>query len=387
MGRRDKGSGSVTQTGKDTYRLRVYAGRDPVTHRPRYASKTIRARNITGARSELATFVTEQQGQAVGTNATVRTLMAEWLAQIESDGKAPRTIAEARRTTDQLINPTLGDVILSNLTGRHVDEMNRRTTHLKPSTRRRYHAVLAAALNQAVKWGWLDVNPVIRSNTPKVGNASPVFPTEDEVLSLIGAMPTEVWKMAVRLAVVTGARRGELCGLRWTDVTDEWLFIRRSVYRHAGENHEKVTKSGRERRIPMEPTVAQLFAAWAAWCEHRAASVEMTVDPDAYVLSTWPDSSRPLNPDTLSAHVRRATKDLSMDHVHFHSVRHLAATNMLARGVPVRDVAEALGHSDGGRLVLRVYGHPTSDQQRAAAAAMATAITLPALPSPTEDAS
>jgi len=387
MGRRDKGSGSVSHRGKDVYRLRVYMGRDPVTHLPRYASKTIRAKNITGARSELATFITEQQGQAVGTNATVRTLMAEWLAQITSDGKAPRTIAEAKRTTDQLINPTLGDVQLSELTGRHIDEMNRKTAGLKPSTRRRYHAVLAAALNQAVKWGWIDVSPAIRANAPKVGESSLVFPTEDEVLALIDAMPTEVWKMALRLALVTGARRGELCGLRWTDITPDWLLIRRSVYRHDGETTEKVTKSGRERRIPMEPSVAALFTAWHAWCDQRAASVEVAVAPDAYVLSTWPDSSRPLNPDTLSAHVRRATRDLGIDHVHFHSLRHLAATNMLARGVPVRDVAEALGHSDGGRLVLRVYGHPTSDQQRAAAAAMASAMVLPALPSPTEEAS
>jgi site-specific recombinase XerD len=57
-----------------------------------------------------------------------------------------------------------------------------------------------------------------------------------------------------------------------------------------------------------------------------------------------------------------------------HSLRHFAATEMLAAGVDIRQVADTLGHADGGTLALQVYTHPTSDRQRAAAAAMAAAL-------------
>jgi integrase len=59
---------------------------------------------------------------------------------------------------------------------------------------------------------------------------------------IIDAMPGEEWKMALRLAVVTGMRRGELCALRWNDIDPDAIHVRRSFYRHAGETVEKSTK-------------------------------------------------------------------------------------------------------------------------------------------------
>jgi integrase len=143
----------------------------------------------------------------------------------------------------------------------------------------------------------------------------------------------------------------------------------------------KSTKSGRQRRIPLTADTRAILAGWKAECDERARVAEVEMLPDAYVLSAWPDNSRPLNPDTLSAHVTRVAKDLDMRHIHLHSLRHYAATQMLAGGVSPREVAEALGHSDGGRLALQVYGHPTGEGQMAAAEAMSAA-----LPSPSRNA-
>ncbi len=124
----------------------------------------------------------------------------------------------------------------------------------------------------------------------------------------------------------------------------------------------------------LDPRVSELMAAWKLACQDRATEAGSVLADDAFILSQWPDSPRPVNPDTFSAHVRRATKELGMDHLHFHSLRHYAATEMLAQGIGVRDVAEALGHADGGRLALQVCSHPTSERQKAAAAAMARAL-------------
>ncbi len=377
-GRRSKGSGSFTEISPGSYRLRVYVGKDPVTGRPRHASRTVRAKNITAARAALTAFVAESRSETLGSNATVRSVMAEYVTSLETKPRAPLTIAEARRTIEQVINPALGDVSVSDLEGRDIDALIRAHSNLKPSSVRRYIAVLSAGLGLAVKNGWIASNPVARANLPSIQSGRKRLPTPDEITALIDAMPTEVWKMALRLAVLTGARDGELCALRWTDITPEHIHIRRSVYHLNGANHEKGTKGGRERSVALAPEAVPLIEAWVAWCGSRADDAGLTVASDAFVLSTWPDSSRCLNPDTLSAHVSRAAKDLGIQGVSLHSFRHYATTNMLAAGVDVRQAADTLGHVDGGRLILSTYGHPTDEREKAAASAMARA--LPADP-------
>jgi integrase len=353
-------------------------GIDPVTGRKRQMSRTVKAKTVTAAREQMKGLMKEAGTQVTGTNATVRTLMAEWLEQLEADGKAPRTLTEHRRTVNQLVNPTLGDVPLRELTSRHVDLMNRKTASLAPTSRRRYHAVLSAALNQAVKWGWIDINPALRANAPKIQAKVLVPPTRSEVAQLVEAMPAEVWRVALKLAVLTGMRRGELCALRWSDIDRGVIRVRRSVYRQKGETVEKGTKGGRERWITLDPITVGVLKTWGERRQHEADDPGIAISSDSFVLSTWPDGSRPVNPDTLSAHVTRAAKDLGIHHVHLHSLRHFAATEMLAGGIGVRDVAEVLGHADGGRLALQVYGHATDDRQRAAAAAMAAVLAPPA---------
>jgi integrase len=70
-----------------------------------------------------------------------------------------------------------------------------------------------------------------------------------------------------------------------------------------------------------------------------------------------------VNPDTLSAVVHNLCRDLGMPHVHLHSLRHYAATELIGAGVNPRDAAEILGHADPA-LTLRVYTHGTTERQR-----------------------
>jgi integrase len=107
------------------------------------------------------------------------------------------------------------------------------------------------------------------------------LPTRAEIHSLIDALPSDVWRMALRLAVVTGARRGELCGLKRSDIDLRagYIRIRRSVYRHNGANHEKVTKSGKERLIVVGDAASDLLAAWSLWCIERSMGVATPGNP------------------------------------------------------------------------------------------------------------
>lgn len=73
--------------------------------------------------------------------------------------------------------------------------------------------MLSASLGQAVRWGWLDRNPAERAQPPELGQASLRVPTSGEVRALLARAQedSDRWGMLVALALLTGARRGELC--------------------------------------------------------------------------------------------------------------------------------------------------------------------------------
>ena len=195
--------------------------------------------------------------------------------------------------------------------------------------------MLSASLSQAVRWGWLDRNPAERAQPPPLGQAELQVPTLEEVHALLsrGAERNERWGMLLSLAVLTGARRGELCALRWTDVEGERIRIRRSLYRAGTDRGEKSTKGGRERWVVVAPTGRALLEAWHARCSEVGTAAEVTLVPDAFVVSPLPDGSRPVNPETFSSVVHKLCAELDMPHVHLHSLRHFAATEMLAAGI------------------------------------------------------
>lgn len=383
MTRRPVGSGTLRERKPGTWELRVFVGRDPVTGRPRQASRTVRATSKTVNR-ELAKFIVDLGDRAhPATNATVAQVLEEWLRHAAARGRAPRTIHEARRSIDTVFVPAIGDVRARELTNRHLDELYRqlltgegRDRPLKPSSVRRHHAVLSAALAMAEKWGWIDKSPAPQAELAPLGRPVLTIPSFSEVTLLLQAAKkrNERWGILLALAVGTGARRGELCALRWPDVGDGMLRIRRSLYRAGADRGEKTTKGGAERWVAMSPPVADLLADWRLRCEEIAAAAVVELVPDAFVVSPLPDGSRPVNPDTLSSVVHQlcapASKDnphgLGIPHVHLHSLRHFAATELLGSdGADVRNVAEILGHVDPA-LTLRLYVHATAARQRKA---------------------
>jgi integrase len=100
--------------------------------------------------------------------------------------------------------------------------------------------------------------------------------------------------------------------------------------------------------------------------EAQAVQVGCELDDECFILSWWPDGTRPLNPDSLSSAFTRTAKELDLGHVHLHSLRHFAATEMLAAGVSPKDTAHVLGHANPTMTLQRLPAHSTVDRQRAA---------------------
>lgn len=178
-----------------------------------------------------------------------------------------------------------------------------------------------------------------------------------------------------RLAITTGARRGELLGLKWADVdfSGHALSVRRSASR--GETsrlveREPKTTAGR-RRIALSPeTVESLRRHRVRQIQHRLAVGVAYEDADLVFANPF---GRHIHPNTLAASFARLTRAAGVPKIRLHDLRHTSATLLLAEGVNAKVVAERLGHTDVA-LTLRIYSHVTAHMQSAAATALEDAL-------------
>jgi integrase len=180
------------------------------------------------------------------------------------------------------------------------------------------------------------------------------------------------------LAALTGARRGELCGLRWSDVdwTDGTLAIKRSVYEVPGGGFGvKATKTHQGRRIGLDDLAIELLRRHRAAVLDRAGSLSLEVPDDAYMFSISPQGSEPIRPDVLTRFAGRAAKAAGVD-IHLHALRHFSATQGIAAGFDPVTVAGRLGHADPS-ITLRIYAHALEQRDRDLAAALGRTLSLP----------
>ncbi len=394
--RRPHGTGSIRDRGpiKDgngkvvshRWQLRIYGGLDPATNKPRQHVRTVQAKTRRDAAALLQDFARELGHDAPASTRTVAQLLDEFIAHSETRGRAPRTIHEHQREAG-VIKGELGRLQVAKLTPRHLDEFYRRlsegtvkgiTRPLAPASVRRHHALISASLAQAVKWGWVVSNVASLATIPPLPNKELVIPSRPEINAIVmeARRRDERKGMLLALAALTGMRRGELCALKWEDVSEDGLRVRRSLYRAGKKRGEKLPKGGRPRDVALDGAGGMLLRAWRVQCEKWAIDADEDPNGLVYVVGKDPAGKEPINPDTLSTFVRRLADDLGLPDFHLHSSRHFVVTEALASGASVRDVATYVGHADP-KLTLSVYAHATEERQKSLAAGLASGLGLP----------
>jgi len=362
--------GEIEQRGSGVWRVRVFTGRGAGSRR--YVSRTVHGGKRVAQR-ELAKLVVElEQGQlAAGHPGSVSELLDRWLDDI-APLRSGYTMREHRRSVDHDIRPAIGALRVDKLTARHLDHLYAAllARGLSPASVRRRHSVVHAALERAVKWGVIASNPADKASPPGPTPSTVSTPSVDVVQQLIIAAEGDgnvVLATAIALAAVTGARRGELCALRWSDV--DWpkraLRIRHSLTVLGRVATVGPTKTHQRRDVSIDEALGALLAKRREHQERFAEQVGSALVADAYILSRNADGSEPCLPNGLSLAYKRLARSLGFTG-HFHELRHFSATELIGRGVDVRTVAGRLGHADPS-VTLRVYSHALERRDRQAA--------------------
>jgi integrase len=359
------------------WELRVYVGRDPLSGRKRWVSRSFKGAKR-DAQVALAALVTELDGNRPGpSGATVGHLLERWFEQAEPDF-SPKTALETRGVLDRHLIPSLGAVPLGRLRAEQLDgyyrELRRRGGHggkpLAPATVRRMHGILHRALEQGVRWGWLRSNPASLAQPPKVPPSEIVPPDPAHIARLFEVARERDPDLAtfVLLAAATGARRSELVALRWSDVDLDTGVV--SISRGHVHGRDGVvmkdTKTHASRRVALAGTSLAVLVEHHGRATDLASACGVALGTDGFVFTRTADGTVPWRPDTTTTAFVHLRHRAGLDHIRLHDLRHYVATTMLTAGVDVRTVAGRLGHRNAA-TTLNVYSHFLERSDRAAA--------------------
>lgn len=231
---------------------------------------------------------------------------------------------------------------------------------LSANSQRHYHLMLSSMFSTAVRWQLMDENPCDRVTPPKLDEIDVEFLDELQIASLLEALRDAPVQMSVitQIALFTGARRGEICGLRWSDIDLDAgvLAINRNLayIPHKGMifDYPKTKKS--RRCIRLSDDCVELLKDYKQWQMRERIKVgtywqrEITVEGGKRVkndlLFTKQDGN-PIDPNKVSSWFPEFLREHNLPPCRFHSLRHSNAALLIAAHVPATTVAGRLGHA------------------------------------------
>jgi integrase len=351
--RRSNGEGAVYET-KDGRLRGALLVADPRTGR------TVR-RFVSGrSRAEVVRRIAELKAAtatgALPTSVTTRDYLAAWLER-ERVRVRPSTWRQREQYVRTYLGPAIGGTSLAKLAPADVERMTSSmiSSGLSARTAASARVILRRALGDALRDGLVTRNVAALARPPRVAIRD-LQPGRDYLdapslrrLLTVAADGDAVGPL-VALAATTGLRQGELLGLTWSDVRVDAaasLTVRRSLARSYSSTGWALAepKTPRSRRTVNLPRagVDALHAAKAAQDRAKATAGDAWQDRDGLVFTDT--VGRPLRGTNVTRDFQRLLARAELPSVPFHALRHSAATALLTAGVPLRVVADVLGHA------------------------------------------
>ena len=206
---------------------------------------------------------------------------------------------------------------------------------MKPSTIRGIHSILAGAFAAAQRWEWTDRNPAGSAKPPATTRQPIPATSPDDVAKVIAeargrsaALGLYLW-----LVVVTGVRRGELCGLQLRDIDlgRGLVHVAFNYVVRGGQRVRKDTKTHQDRWLAIDPDTRALIATYLYEIRAALAAVGVGLRDDAYLFSNDPAHARPWNPDWVTHRIATAADAAGVE-LDIKGGRHYTASQLLAGG-------------------------------------------------------
>ena len=366
--------GYVRRRGDRWYAV-IYEGIDPATGKERrswHAAGTERA----DAERLAARLAKAANGRRDAARAmTFGTyLQSQWLPAKRA--KLQRsTFAGYRRNVDLHILPSLGTIPIRRLRDKHLEQLYHRLAHpthgiraLAPKTVLEIHLIIRAALADAEHDGYVMRNVALSANVPRppsVRTPEPQSWTAEQLQAFLRAAAGHRLFPAFWTLAMTGMRRSELLGLRWSDIDLDagTMSINRGLVSVGYELHESRGKTrNSRRRIDLDSTTVRVLAAWRQWQQVERDAVGAATADRVFTDALGAQ----VHPHSISQAFERIAARAEVPVIRLHDLRHSHATLLIKAGVPVKVVSERLGHART-TFTIETYQHVLPGMQADAA--------------------
>ena len=372
--RRANGEGNIRKRKDGRWEGRYTVGHDPETGKS--IIKNVLGKTQAEVKEKLKKAIEENVGIDYGRakTYTVGSWLEVWMENYAKIKLRPSTYKTSQGFLKNHIKPQIGSIPLADLTsldlqrfykhlldGGRVDriEAKKKPKGLAPKTVRNIHQMIGSAYNLAIEQKLVTRNPADGCALPKVERKEmQTLPVEQLTSFLREAKDSGVFALYY-IDLTTGLRRGELLGLKWSDIDLEKgdLRVQRQIGRIDGKIIEMPLKTKNAyRTLPLSADAIDVLMQ-----QRRKTGNSEWVFPSP--------TGGPMSPDSVLHMLQRVLKRAGLPRIRFHDLRHTFATMALQNGVDVKTVSSMLGHYSAG-FTLDTYAHVTTDAQLKAAQTM-----------------
>ena len=360
-----------------SYSIRVHRGRDstgkqlkPYTTTFEVSPTWTEASARRKAEAFAATFEKAcREGMATDTRQTFGQYSRYVIDLKEERGTKATTITRYREMLDRL-DGQLGHVKLKDLRPDTLNAlyswlggegMNKRTGGtLSGKTILEHHRLIHTILKQAVMEGLIPINPADRVIPPKAERTEVRYFQPSEIEAIRDALEDEPikWKALVHLLLITGARRGEVLGLKWEDVDFEKnrVTIQRNV-QYTPKNGVYLdtpkTKSG-FRTVSVPADTIKLLRALRAWQGSEKLRLGLYYEDRGFLFTQ--DNGDLMHPDSPNRWLERFAERHGLPHINPHAFRHSMASILYFNGADSVSISRRLGHAQVS-TTANIYAH------------------------------
>lgn len=371
--RRANGEGSIRKRSDGRWEGRYTVGYDPETGKQKF--KNVLGKSQSEVKEKLKAAIEETRDLDI--SRADQFTLSEWLRYwLDNYGKVylrPSSLTNYTGFLDnQIKNDPIATIKLNKLTTNDLQQfynrmsesgrVQRKESQNKPKglsakSVRNIHCFISHAMNRAIDEKLISENPASRCSLPKKEQKEiEILPLADLQKFFEEAKKSGVFELYFT-ELATGLRRGELLGLKWTDIdfNANSIYIQRQITRTDGEVKESPLKTkSAYRQIIVPPEVAEILKQ----------KKDRENGFSEYVFSS--PTGGPISPDSVLKMLHRVLKRAGLEKVRFHARRHTFATLALQNGVDVKTLSGLLGHYSAG-FTLDTYGHITPAMKQDAA--------------------
>ena len=251
---------------------------------------------------------------------------------------------------------------------------------LAPKTILEHHRLIRTILSQAEKEMLVPYNAASKATPPKAGKKEVQYFQPEDIVRIREALDQEPlkWKVITHLLLITGCRRGEIMGLRWSRVdfqknqikidTNLLYSPKRGIY----EDTTKTASSVRYIKLPAE-TMALLREYRSAYMELRLRMGDRWQDTGYLFVK---EDGTPMIPDSITSWLRKFSERHDLPHINPHAFRHTMASILIHNGQDIVSVSKRLGHAKTS-TTTDIYSHIIAEADEQASECLADVMLRP----------